>query len=238
MNKKLNLVILAGGQGKRMKTSVPKPLKKIGGKSMLERIVKAGKGVNPSRMIVVESDDRVKKEARKLGCRTVRQEKPLGTADALKVALQECTGQGNILVTCADIPLITTRTLKELCVKHDKGGSYITILTARVDDPTGYGRVIKDGDRVVKIVEEKEANREQKKVNLVNSGIYCLKRKNLKKHLDLVKKSPVSGEYYLTELVEIVINKGLGVKDKICDSKQVMGVNTPEQLKKAQDKGN
>ncbi|MGM0441057.1 MAG: NTP transferase domain-containing protein [Elusimicrobiota bacterium] len=234
MNKKLNFVILAGGRGKRMKSSVPKPLKKILGKSMLQRIVKAGKGLNPDRLIVVESDSRVKEAARELGCRTVKQGKPLGTADALKTAVKLCTGKGNVLVTCADIPLITEKILKELYLKHVSSEDYITILSAKVDDPAGYGRVVKNGKQVVKIVEDKEAGREEKSIKLINSGIYCFKRKNLKKYLDQVEKSPVNGEYYLTDLVEIVINKGLGVQDKVWSGKRIMGVNTPEQLKNAE----
>ncbi len=233
MDKNLNLVVLAGGRGKRMKSSLPKPLKKIGEKSMLQRIVKAGKELKPIRLVVVESNGRVKKAARRMECITVRQKRPLGTADALKVALGKCTADGNILVTCADIPLISPRDLKELLLKHCREDSYVTVLAAKVEDPSGYGRLVIEDGRVEKIVEEKEATPEEKNIDLVNSGIYCFKRKNLKKYLNMVEKSSVTGEYYLTDLVEIVINKDLDVHYEIGNRRQVMGVNTPEQLEKA-----
>jgi bifunctional UDP-N-acetylglucosamine pyrophosphorylase/glucosamine-1-phosphate N-acetyltransferase len=230
----LSIVILAAGEGVRMKSTLPKPLMEVAGKSMLERVVESCAGLSPDRIIVVERDEKVKTKAMDLGCVTVRQKEPLGTADALKAALPECPALGDVMVACADTPLVPVGILKSLYDTHKKGTNYITLLTSRVENPSGYGRVVKEGDRVVKIVEEKEASEHEKRINLINSGVVFLRCENLEKYLNRVQKSPKKGEYYLTDLVEIAGRDGLAAGEMECDYKYVQGINTPGQLDQAE----
>lgn len=226
----ISFVILAGGQGVRMGSALPKPLQLLGSKTMLERVVEAGRKLCPDTIIVVVRDEKVERKARELQCETVWQNEPLGTADALKYALLKCKVYLGIMVTCVDVPLVPYLVLKKLWRKHSEEKNYITILTTDLPDACGYGRVIKEGEKVIKIVEEKEAAEEEKKVTLINNGIYCIRRGNLEEYLNEIEKSPVKREYYLTDLVEIVNDKGLKVGELNCHYKYVLGVNTPEQL--------
>ena len=219
-----------------MKSSLPKPLHSIAGKTMLERVVDRARGISPDKIIVVYSDERVKEAALYMGCIAVLQAEPLGTADALKKALLECEGAGRILVSCADVPLITSSIYRQLSDRHLQEGNYLTLLTARVKDPAGYGRVIVKEGRVVRIVEEKEAGREEKKIDLINGGVYCIKKKGLEKYLERIGKSPVKGEYYITDLAEITAGDGKKVGFLECRADYVTGVNTPSQLREAEEK--
>ncbi len=232
--KSVSFIILAAGKGVRMKSPVPKPLQEIGNKSMLERVVESSRNINPEKLVVVVSDEKVALKAENLGAEVAWQKIPVGTADAFKKALVKCADEGDIILSCSDIPLITEEIFKSLYKKHIEENNYITILTARMPNPEGYGRVIKEKNRVVKIVEEKEASEEEKAVELVNSGVYCFSRKNLEKYLERIDKSAVKGEYYLTDLVEIVISEGLKVGEIDCDYRLVKGINTMEQLRDAE----
>ncbi len=230
---KLSFVILAAGKGVRMRSPVPKPLIKISGKSMLERVVESARRVPAERIIAVTGGGDVEQEARRLGCINALQKEALGTGDALKKALPGCFPEGEVLVSCADIPLIPPEVFRKIYNKNREEGTYMTVLTARAPDPSGYGRVITEKGRVRKIVEEKEASEAEKGVDLVNSGVYCIKRSGLEKFLDEIGKSPVKGEYYLTDLPEVVIKNGLTVRGMSCPWELVQGVNTPGQLRKA-----
>ena len=163
----INFVILAGGRGERMKSQIPKPLHIVGSESMLQRVIEAAKEFGPEKVIVVYGHRRVKEEAGRLGCDTAFQREPLGTADALKSALGKCSENADILVTCADIPLVPVSVYRRLAEKHAEEGNYMTLLTSRVSRPSGYGRVIEQTGGVKKIVEEKEATAAEKKINLI-----------------------------------------------------------------------
>ena len=226
----LSFVIMAGGKGVRMGSSTPKPLREIAGTSMLERVVSAARDLPAEKVIVVAGSVAVKTEAARLGCETAWQDDPLGTADALAKALPFCFDEGEVIVTCADVPLITSGIFRELYKKNSCEKSYITLLTAEAPDPSGYGRVIRSSGSVVRIVEEKEASPEEKAVKVINSGVYCMKRRGLERYLSKVERSPVKGEYYLTDLVHIAIEAGERVGETGCDWRLVQGVNTPEQL--------
>ncbi|MFH1415364.1 MAG: NTP transferase domain-containing protein [Elusimicrobiota bacterium] len=230
----LSFVILAAGKGVRMDSSIPKPLHKIGGKSMLERVVENARKLDTDKIVVVVSDEKVAEKAKELGSIPVWQKIPIGTADALKLALYECYPAGELLLSCSDIPLVTAEIFQGLYSKHIQTGNYMTVLTTEVEDPHGYGRVIKKGQAVISIVEEKEASDKERKIKLINSGIYCIKRIDLKNKLGRIKRSAVKGEYYLTNLVSIAAADNLGVGEFRCDNRYVMGINTKEQLEKAE----
>ncbi|MFW6134472.1 MAG: sugar phosphate nucleotidyltransferase [Elusimicrobiota bacterium] len=232
----INLIILAGGEGVRMDSELPKPLIKVGRKSMLERVIYAGKEINPDRILVVVRDKRLSKAAQNRGCNVVWQKRPLGTADALKSALPKCDKEGDIIVTCGDIPFIKGEIFNRLLKEHRKKQNYITILTSTIDNPYGYGRIVKQGNKVIKIVEEKEATRQEKKIDLVNSGIYAVNRKGLESYINKIKKSPKKGEYYLTDLIEIAADNGLKVGEYRCDPSYIMGINTKKDLQAANKK--
>ncbi|MDA3792189.1 MAG: NTP transferase domain-containing protein [Elusimicrobia bacterium] len=241
--KSLKFVILAGGRGVRMKSDLPKPLKKLKGKTMLKRVVGAAADFFSERVpdsiqdniIVVESDDRVKKAAEELGCITARQENPLGTADALIKALPFAEDADDIIVACADVPLIKGQTFKELYRIHKADKNYITLIVSKVDDPKGYGRVIIKGGEVAEIVEEKEASHKEQQIDIINGGIYCIKAKGLKEYLQKIKRSPVKGEFYLTDLVKITAGDGRRNGIIKTGEREIKGINRPEQLKAAEE---
>ncbi len=229
--KTISFVILAAGKGVRMKSSVPKPLLRVGNKTMLRRVIESAKELNPEKLVVVVSSKKVEDKIKDLDIDTAWQKKPVGTADALGVALFKCADNGDVILSCSDIPLVTGKIFNDLYEKHKRNNNYITILTSEVPEPKGYGRVIKKKNEVVKIVEEKELREEERKIKLINSGIYCMERKNLEKYLKRIKKSAVKGEYYLTDLIAIVIKEGLKVGEFMCDYKNIQGINTKAQLK-------
>ncbi|MFC2091335.1 NTP transferase domain-containing protein [Elusimicrobiota bacterium] len=229
---KLDFIILAGGKGVRMCSDIPKPLHIIDGKTMIERVVDTAKKMKPDRIIAVVRDERVRDKAVKIGLNTAWQEQALGTADALKAALPQCSEDNDLMITCVDIPFITHSIFKGLYCAHVAEKNHITVLTSIMDDPTGYGRVVKDGSKIIGIVEEKEATDQQKKIALINAGIYCIIKKNIDNYLEKIGKSPVKGEYYLTDIVGVFADEGKKIGEFECGSRFIMGINTKEQLKK------
>ncbi|NLB35115.1 MAG: hypothetical protein GX817_04785 [Elusimicrobia bacterium] len=170
-----------------------------------------------------------------MNCETAWQREPLGTADALKKALPLCYSEGRVLVTCVDIPLVTAEIFNKLSAVHEQEENYLTILSAEVPDAYGYGRIIKADGRVIGIVEEAEASSEEKKIRRVNSGVYCMERLGLEGYLAEIEKSPVKEEYYLTDLIGILVESGERVGETSCDWRYVRGVNTPKQLEEASE---
>ena len=219
-----------------MKSSIPKPLHRLGDASMLEHVICEGKKLDPDRLIVVYNDERVKKKALDCGCETALQEQALGTADALKAAFKNFQIKGTVLVSCSDIPLVSFSVYERLYLKHVAESDYITLLAARAPDPEGYGRVVKGEKGSLRIVEEKEAGEEEKQIDLINSGIYCMEAEGLEEYLSMIKKSPVKGEYYLTDVVQIAGENAEKVGLIECEHDLIMGVNTKQNLKKAQSK--
>ena len=162
-----NAVILAGGQGKRMKSDIPKPMFKVLGEPMLEWVIKACEGAGLSSLCIVKG---FKSEVidEYLGGRyeTVLQEERLGTGHAVMQAVpfMEKNGGGNTLVLCGDAPFIDSETIKRSLEMHEQAGNSITVITADVDDPTGYGRIIRGEKGISSIVEEKDATEAQKEI--------------------------------------------------------------------------
>ncbi len=239
--KKVKAVILAAGKGTRMKSELPKVIHKALGKPMveysIEAAVEAGADMSDVCLVVGHKADMVKDVVGE-GVTYVLQEEQLGTGHAVKCAKEFIGTDGLTMVLCGDTPLITGATLKTLVDTHIAENNAITVLTAKVDDPTGYGRIIKDEDgNFIKIVEQKDASEEEQKVNEINSGMYLFDSGILSQTLDMIDNNNAQGEYYLTDTIEIVKNKNLGRVATVVvkDANEIKGVNSPEQLKEAED---
>ncbi len=239
--KKVKAVILAAGKGTRMKSELPKVIHKALGKPMveysIEAAVEAGADMSDVCLVVGHKADMVKDVVGE-GVTYVLQEEQLGTGHAVKCAKEFIGTDGLTMVLCGDTPLITGATLKTLVDTHIAENNAITVLTAKVDDPTGYGRIIKDEDgNFIKIVEQKDASEEEQKVNEINSGMYLFDSGILSRTLDMIDNNNAQGEYYLTDTIEIVKNKNLGRVATVVvkDANEIKGVNSPEQLKEAED---
>jgi bifunctional UDP-N-acetylglucosamine pyrophosphorylase/glucosamine-1-phosphate N-acetyltransferase len=206
----LTVIILAAGQGTRMKSGLPKVMHPVAGRPMVRYVVDAARSLEPANMVVVvgHGEDLVRRAvADDVGDAVtfVTQEERLGTGHAVQRAEASVAGRADtVLVLYGDTPLIRPETLRQIVEHHQKEKAAITVLTFRPDDPTGYGRIVRDGrtGRVLAIVEEADATPEQKAIGEVNSGIYCFRDDWLWPSLAQIQPSSV-GEYYLTDLVAI-----------------------------------
>ncbi|WP_406677462.1 bifunctional UDP-N-acetylglucosamine diphosphorylase/glucosamine-1-phosphate N-acetyltransferase GlmU [Moorella sp. ACPs] len=226
-------VILAAGQGKRMHSRLPKVLHRIAGRSLLEHVLAATReaGIEDNIIVIGHGAGEVKAV---LGTeqKYAFQEQQLGTGHALAQA-REAAGEANtVLVLCGDTPLIRPATLTGLLQHHRDTGAAVTILSARIADPTGYGRIIRDGQgRVKGIVEERDATPSEKAINEINTGIYCFAAAFLWPTLAQLKPDNDQGEYYLTDVVALAVDQGLRVETLVAgDAGEVLGVNDRAQL--------
>lgn len=229
-------VILAAGKGTRMKSRRPKVLHEIAGRPMLHYVLDVARRAGAGRVVVIAGCgfDEVSRAA--AGAEVVRQEPQLGTAHALLQAEPALRGfEGELLVLCGDTPLLTGATLEGLAMHHRRSGAVATVLTAWLDDPTGYGRVIRDGaGNVCRIVEHRDATEEELAVNEVNTGIYCFNSPLVFDYLRRVSPVNTQGEYYLTDVVGLMVGDGLRVASyqaPVAD--EVMGINDRIQLARA-----
>lgn len=238
--KKIKAVILAAGKGTRMKSEMPKVIHKALGKPMVEYVIEAarGAGAQPEDIcLVVGHKAELVKETVGDNVQYVLQEEQLGTGHAVRCAGDFIGTDGLTLVLCGDTPLITENTLKKLVETHMEEKNAITVLTAVVDNPDGYGRIIKDNwGKFVKIVEQKDATLEEQRVDEINSGMYVFDSAVLSKALEQLTNENAQGEYYLTDTIEIVKSEGWGeVATMVVDNAdEIKGVNSPEQLQEAE----
>ncbi len=238
---RVKAVILAAGKGTRMKSDLPKVIHKALGKPMVQYSIEAanaaGAELSDICLVVGHKADLVRETVGEQVNYRLQKEQ-LGTGHAVKCAQDFIGTDGLTMVLCGDTPLITGKTLSSLVEAHVRDHNAITVLTAKVDDPAGYGRIIKDekGD-FVKIVEQKDASPEEQKVNEINSGMYLFDSAALNQALSKLNSNNAQGEYYLTDTIEIVKNAGLGRVATVVveDSDEIKGVNSPEQLKEAEE---
>ena len=232
----METIILAAGKGTRMKSKLPKVLHKVGGKPMLQHVIDAAKSAGSTREVVIigEGAELVKKNFSNV--EFVLQAEQLGTGHAVLCAKEKfAESSGNVMILCGDTPLFTGELLKNLANAHERFNAAATVLTAIMPDPKGYGRIIRaDGVDFEKIVEDKDATFEQKKIREVNTGIYCFNVKRLFAALEKVTNDNAQGEYYLPDVLEILRADG----GKICaviaeDYKQTFGINSRIQLAEA-----
>lgn len=230
----LAAVILAAGKGTRMKSRLPKVLHHLCGKPMLSYVLDAVQkaGVKKTVVIVGHEADLVAQQVEGRA-ETALQAEQLGTGHALRQAGPALEGfLGQILVLCGDTPLIEAVTLTRLVEQHRRSGFAATVLTTLLDDPTGYGRIIRDGQgRVVKVVEQKDASEEERAVSEVNTGIYCFQGEQLFESLEKITPANAQGEYYLTDIIEMYACAGLPVGAVVLeDPVEVTGINDRLQL--------
>ena len=231
-------IILAAGKGTRMKSKYPKVIHKVCGKEMVNHVINVSKkaGVNDIVAILGHESDVVKERLSK-DTMIAMQTEQLGTGHAVKMAKEYINDEDTIVVLCGDTPLIKEDTLQRLFSYHLENGYHATVLTTKVDNPTGYGRIIRDNNEdLLKIVEQKDANEEEKAVKEINSGIYCFNGKSLREALDLIDNNNAQGEYYLTDTIYIMRDKGLKVGAYNGSTiEELMGVNSRVELSKAEE---
>lgn len=230
-------IILAAGKGTRMKSKYPKVVHKVCGKEMVNHIIDVSKKSGVKDVVAIlghESD--VVKNILPEDTMIAMQTEQLGTGHAVKMAKEYINDEDTIVILCGDTPLIKEETLGRLFNYHINNEYTATVLTTKVENPTGYGRVIRDdkGD-LLKIVEQKDGNSEELAVNEINSGIYCFKGKMLRESLDLLDNNNAQGEYYLTDTIKILRDKGFKVGAFNGSTiEELMGVNSRLELSKAE----
>ena len=238
MNKPLNVLIMAAGLGTRMKSRRAKVLHELGGSPLIAHVVRAAQALNPRSILVVvghqaeEVEHAVLAEVGGLASFVI-QAKQRGTGDAVESAASHLENSDSlVLVLSGDVPMIKIETLKNLIEHHKQAGAACTILSVRLDDPTHYGRIIRDeNNSFQKIVEERDASDEQRQVKEINSGIYCFEAKDLYQALRKVEPANEQGEYYLTDVPGIILASGRKVSVYLHnDSREVYGVNTRAEL--------
>lgn len=206
-----NVIILAGGQGKRMKAEIPKPMFKVLGEPMLQWVIKSCEEANLSNMCIVKGyQAEIIDQYINGKYETVLQSERLGTGHAVMQAIpfMKKNIDGNTLVLCGDAPFIDADTIKKSLELHNKENNSVTVITSMIDNPKGYGRIVREGNTITSIVEEKDATIEQKQIHEVNSGAYWFKTADLIEALGELTQNNSQGEYYLTDTVFIAINKG------------------------------
>ena len=227
-------IIMAAGKGTRMKSNKSKLVHKIYDKELVRRVAEAAYKIGSDEVIAVVGHLREQvKEVLGDKVKYAYQEELLGTGHAVMQAIPFLKGKkGKVLVLNGDVPIIRPETLEKLLEKSVTSKEYATLLTAIYENPTGYGRIIRDeGGSVEEIVEEKDAKRYQKKIKEINSGIYCFDIEELLKALELIKPNNAQGEYYLTDVIKIMNDKGLKTGAVIVeDNTEILGVNDRAQL--------
>lgn len=226
----INAIILCAGKGTRMKTDSPKVIQKILGYEMVNHVLSSlnGAGVKSNTLVVGYKKDQVLNAIDNYDYNYVTQKEQLGTGHAIKVCKPSFKNKKGItIVCCGDTPLVRSETYKKLIKKHRQAKNAMTILTTTVDNPTGYGRIVRnDVGLVSNIVEEKDATYAQKQIKEINSGIYCFDTQLLFKYITKIKNHNNQQEYYLTDLVQIFNDNNQRVSAfSIDDSDEIKGVN-------------
>lgn len=231
-------IILAAGEGTRMKSKTPKVLHRLCGKSMLEYVIQTSKdaGIQKNYVIIGHGGEEIREAFKDTDTvfetQPIGEEYPYGTGYAVMQAIDYIDDNSNVVILYGDTPLITNKTITELMDYHKEKQNDGTVLTAYVDDPTGYGRIIRDEEKeILKIVEQKDANEEELKIREINSGIYCFKGKELKYALEKIDNDNAQNEYYITDVIKILKEKGCSVGAYIIDDPtEIYGVNSRVQL--------
>lgn len=232
-------LVLAAGQGARMESDVAKVLHPMSGQPMLAHVLTAldDLGVGRTLVVIGHQADRVRAAFRDAGVEWVLQAEQRGTGHAVLMAgpaLEDF--EGMLLVVCGDTPLLRAATLDTLLVRHRESGASVTVLSTRVPDPAGYGRILRDAAGEVRgIVEDRDATPEQKGIVEINSGAYAFAYRDLARVLGRLTSRNVQGEYYLTDTVRLLLAEGLKVA-AWCgpDYRELLGINTVWQLQEAE----
>lgn len=233
----LKAVILAAGKGTRMESDLPKVIHTIDGKCLADYVIEAalGAGVDEVCLVIGYQADKVKEAICHKEVIYAMQEKQLGTGHAVRCAAPFLKEDGETMILFGDTPLITAETLKNLTKHHRDSGNAVTVLSAMIDDPTGYGRIIRDADGTfLRSVEHKDATEEERAVKEINSGMYIFDTAELKQALEQLTPNNAQGEYYLPDTLTIIRKKGLKADAYTLESPEdISGVNTQQQLAEA-----
>ncbi|MFI2368556.1 bifunctional UDP-N-acetylglucosamine diphosphorylase/glucosamine-1-phosphate N-acetyltransferase GlmU [Streptomyces sp. NPDC018833] len=241
-NRPAAVVVLAAGEGTRMKSKTPKVLHEIAGRSLVGHVVCAARELEPEQLVVVVGHARDQVEAhlgeRYAGTRTAFQAEQNGTGHAVRMGLEELGGElpGTVIVVCGDTPLLSGDTLTALAATHSADGNAVTVLSAEVPDSTGYGRIVRDAatGAVTAIVEHKDATDEQRAIREINSGVFAFDGVLLADALKKVRTDNSQGEEYLTDVLGILREAGHRVGASVAaDHREILGINNRVQLAEA-----
>ncbi len=231
-------VILAAGMGTRMKSKMPKVLHKVCGKPLSKWVIDASEAAGADKVCtVVGHKAETVKEVLGDVCEFALQAEQKGTGHAVMQAMDVIkNSKGEVVILNGDTPLITAETINKAIEYHKNNGNQATVITAILDDATGYGRIVRDNDgSVLKIVEQKDASEEEKKINEVNSGMYVFDAQSLVYALDKITPNNAQGEYYLTDTLEILLSAGKKIGGyAISDNDEIRGINDRVQLNEAE----
>ena len=236
MSKNIAAIILAAGRGERMKSEMPKVLHPLCGRPMLEYVLDLSRSLKLKKAVVVLGHKhREVKNILRPGIKSVIQKRLIGTADAVKAGLRALRNfKGNVLILYADMPLLQAETLRKLIAYHEKNNPAATILTAQVENPLGYGRVLRDKySSICAIVEEKDADEYESDIKEINTGIICFDKDKLNSALKSVHPFNRKSEYYLTDAISIIYKKGALVEAvRLKDINEALGINSRSDLAK------
>lgn len=231
-------LILAAGQGKRIKSDLPKVLHKVSGKEMVNHVIDTMRksDINDINVIIGKGAELVREKTSSRNVAYSVQDEQLGTGHAVKCAVDFLKGKtGTVGIFCGDAPLIKDETVEKLLNEHIEKGNSATLLTSILKDATGYGRIIRENDEVLKIVEHKDCNEDELNVKEMNAAMYCFDIEELLECLNKITNNNEQGEYYLTDVIGILKENGKKVGAVVIDYEETIGVNSRVQLAEAEE---
>ncbi len=240
LNNNLATIILAAGKGTRMNTGLPKVLHILKGKTLIEHVLFSAKSIEPEKIVLVigYKYKEVMDYLNDFELDFVIQENQLGTGHAIMKCRKIMSEfKGHTLILSGDVPLLTAKTLSKLYKFHLKNKADATVLTALAKNPKGYGRIIREKEYFKSIVEEKDANIEQKKINEINSGVYIFNNEILFENINEIDNKNNQNEYYLPDVLQIICNKKFKVLVYQTENiNEIKGINNQEQLNELEKK--
>ena len=232
-------IIMAAGKGTRMKSDLAKVLHKINNRPMVHYVIDIAEDINSQKIVLIigHQRERVISECSNYNIEFAIQDQQLGTGHAVQMTEDIFKNYtGDLLILSGDVPLLTSKTLMKLIDTHVQTGAIASLLTANLEDPTGYGRVLRNNEGVVeRIVENKDATDEEKMVKEINVGIYMFKSEPLFESLKLINNNNAQGEYYLPDVVKLYVDNKEKVVAQLADNfDETKGINDVNQLKEAE----
>ena len=231
----LSIIILAAGQGTRMRSALPKVLQTLAGQPLLGHVLNGSKKLQATDICIVYGygGEAVRKAFQRESLRWVLQAEQLGTGHAMQQAMPGTLDENRVLVLFGDVPLLKSSTLRRLL--DETPDDDVAVLTVDIEDPTGYGRIVRQGNNVSCIVEEKDADAETRAIGEINTGVMVCPARKLKTWLDSLSNDNAQGEYYLTDVIAMAVNDNVTVHGIKADSAvEVMGINDKKQLAEAE----